>query len=180
MNPTDLAYPIGRFEAPARIGPAEREGYVAQIAAVPADLRRAVEHRSDRQLDTPYRPGGWSVRQVVHHLPDSHLNAYLRLKLALTEAEPTVRPYDEARWAALPEAHKGPIAMSLDLLDSLHQRWVACLRSLPPEAFARTLRHPEDGLMSVDQLLAKYAWHGRHHLAHITSLAAREGWQKHP
>ncbi len=176
MADTDLAYPIGRFRAPAVIDTATRAGFVGQIEAAPRALRAAVEGLADWQLDTRYRPGGWTVRQVVHHLPDSHLNAYVRFKLALTEDEPTIRTYEEALWAELPEASAGPIRLSLDLLESLHARWLACIRAIPSPSFERTFRHPELGVMSLDRLLALYAWHGRHHIAHITSLAAREGW----
>lgn len=176
MSDVGLAYPIGRFEAPAAIDRAAREVLVSQIAAAPGLLRKAVGGLDERQLETPYRPGGWTVRQVVHHLPDSHVNAYVRFKLALTEDEPTIRPYDEALWAKLPEASSGPVSLSLDLLDALHGRWVACLRALPAAAFERTFRHPELGVMSLDVQLALYAWHGRHHVAHITTLASREGW----
>lgn len=177
MPGTDLAYPLGRFEAPAIIDAAARAAHIARIEAAPAALRRAVAFLDDRQLDTRYRPGGWTVRQVVHHLPDSHLNAYVRCKLALTESQPTIRPYDEALWAELPEARTGEVEWSLDLLDAVHARWVACLRSIPAASFARTFRHPEIGVMSIDRQLAMYAWHGEHHVAHITSLAAREGWE---
>ncbi|HQR66763.1 MAG TPA: putative metal-dependent hydrolase [Thermoanaerobaculia bacterium] len=176
MHVIDPAYPIGRFEAPVTIDAAARERFVAQIEAAPLALRRAVEGLSDRQLDTPYRPGGWNVRQVVHNLPDSHVNAYVRFKLALTENEPTIRTYEEALWAKLPEAASGPIPLSLDLLDALHRRWVACIRALPAASFDRTFRHPELGVMSLNRQLALYAWHGRHHVAHVTTLAAREGW----
>jgi hypothetical protein len=176
MSLADHAYPIGRFEPPALYDDASRDEYVAQIAAAPGAMRAAVEGLNAGQLDTPYRAGGWTVRQVVHHVPDSHLNAYVRFKLALTEEEPVIRPYDQTLWALLPEALGGPIGFSLDLLESLHERWVACIRALPPGSFARKFRHPELGLMSLDQQLALYAWHGRHHLAQITSLAAREGW----
>ncbi|MFI5180396.1 MAG: YfiT family bacillithiol transferase [Thermoanaerobaculia bacterium] len=172
----DLAYPIGPFEAPAVISAAAREEFVGEIAAAPAALRKAVEGLDDRQLDTPYRPGGWTVRQVVHHLPDSHLNAYVRFKLALTEEEPTIRLYDEGEWARLPEASSGPVSLSLDLLGALHRRWLACIRALPAPSFERTFRHPELGVMSLNRQLALYAWHGRHHVAHITALAAREKW----
>jgi hypothetical protein len=176
MRTVDPAYPIGRFEAPPFIDAAAREKLILQIEAAPLALRRAVEGLSDRQLDTPYRPGGWTVRQVVHHLPDSHVNAYVRFKLALTENEPTIRTYEEALWAKLPEAASGPVSLSLDLLEALHRRWVAGLRALPAASFGRTFRHPELGVMSLDRQLALYAWHGRHHVAHITTLAAREGW----
>jgi uncharacterized damage-inducible protein DinB len=173
---SDLRYPIGRFALVATLTPAQRGTCIAQIAAAPDGLRRAVAGLDDRQLDTPYRPGGWTVRQVVHHVPDSHLNAYTRFKLACTEDVPTIKTYDEARWAELVEARTAPIEMSLDLLTALHRRWVLFLESLPPPAFARTVRHPEWGTPSVDDLLAQYAWHGRHHTAHITSLRERMGW----
>lgn len=174
----EFAYPVGKFQAPSGIDPDKRPGWIAELAAAPGALRHAVSGLSDRQLDTRYRPEGWTVRQVVHHLPDSHLNAYVRYKLALTENEPTVKPYDEAQWAELPEAKSGPVALSLDLLDAIHQRWLASLRGLTREQFARTFNHPEIGPMSLHYQLALYAWHGRHHVAQITSLAAREGWAK--
>ncbi len=174
----DLAYPIGRFLAPDAVDASARGGFVEQIAALPSALRRAVEGLDRRRLDTRYRPGGWTVRQVVHHLPDSHLNAYVRFKLALTEEEPTIRPYDEAAWAELPDAVAGPIHLSLELLESIHARWLNCIRALPADSFARTFHHPALGVMSLDHQLALYAWHGRHHLAQVTSLAAREGWTK--
>ena len=174
---SDLRFPVGRFERPAGpLAPERRARLIDDIAAAPAALRRAVEGLGDAQLDTPYRPGGWTVRQVAHHVPDSHMNAYVRLKLALTEDEPTIKPYDEARWAELADTRDTPVETSLALLDALHRRWVTLLRSLPPQAFARTFRHPEMGVMSLDQLVALYAWHGRHHVAHVTSLREREGW----
>ena len=138
MAEPDLRYPIGRFVRTADVNEETRAGWIEDIAAVPENVRAAVAGLDDEQLDTPYRPGGWTVRQVVHHLPDSHLNAYVRCKLALTEEEPAIRTYQEARWAELPEARTAPPAVSLALLDSLHERWVLCLRSLPPAAFART------------------------------------------
>jgi len=131
---------------------------------------------SGTQLDTPYRPGGWTVRQVVHHVPESHMNAYVRLKLALTENEPTVKPYDENLWSHLPDVRDTPIEVSFTLLEALHRRWDILLRLIQPPDFARRLRHPEAGVMTVDNLVHHYAWHGRHHVAHITSLRQREGW----
>jgi DinB family protein len=172
----DLRYPIGKFETPKSVDASTRDTFIAQIEAAPRLLRKAVARLDSRQLDTPYRPGGWTVRQVVHHLPDSHINAYVRFKLALTEDTPTIRPYEEALWAKLPEATSGEIALSLALLDAVHARWLACIRTLPGESFDREYRHPESGLFSLNQQLALYAWHGRHHVAHITSLAGREGW----
>jgi len=173
----DLSYPIGKYEHKASLTPAERETAIAQIAAAPKCLRDAVAGLSHQQFDTPYRPGGWTVRQVVHHVPDSHLNSYVRFKLALTENEPTIRPYDEALWAKLRDSRDTPVEVSLSLLESLHHRWEVLLRSLGPEDFSRRLRHPEHGPMTLDDLLGSYAWHGRHHVAHITSLRTREGWK---
>jgi hypothetical protein len=150
---------------------------IEQIAATPGKLRIAVAGLDRAQLDTPYREGGWTVRQVIHHVPDSHLNAYVRLKLALTEDGPVIRPYDEALWAALEDSRQTPVEVSLTLLDSLHARWVTLLRSLGADDFRRTLRHPDhSGILTVDWLTALYAWHGRHHVAHVTSLRERLGW----
>jgi hypothetical protein len=176
MADLDPRFPVGRFAAPERYDPLLRASFVEQIASVPAALRAAVAGLSEAQLDTPYRDGGWTVRQVVHHLPDSHLNAYVRFKLALTEDEPAIKTYAEGRWAELPEAKSGDVAISLALLEALHARWVVAIRPLPVEAFARTLRHPDLGLLSIDRLLALYAWHGRHHVAHVTALRHRLGW----
>lgn len=176
-----LRYPIGRFEVPAAVSTDDRVCWIGQIAEAPASLRTAIAGLSPAQLEMPYRPGGWTVRQVVHHVPDSHLNAYVRFKLALTEDEPTVKPYDENRWSQLGDVHAlGPEA-SLDLLDALHRRWVALLRTLDASDYRRTFRHPEHGrAIPLDEALAHYAWHGRHHVAHITSLRAREGWFGRP
>jgi uncharacterized damage-inducible protein DinB len=175
--PDDLRYPVGRFVFDGDISSRAREQRIADIAAAPTQLRLAVNGLSPAQLDTVYRPGGWTVRQVVHHVPDSHLNAYSRIKLALTEDEPTIKPYEEARWAELPDGREGPIEVSLTLLDMLHQRWVLLLRSMRPDDFRRRFRHPEHGrLIDLDEILAMYAWHGRHHVAHITSLRRRMGW----
>src|SRR3970282_461706 len=143
----DLRYPVGKFVKPAAIDPFAREGHGREIEAAPEHVRWAVARLSDAQLDTPYRDGGWTVRQVVHHIPDSHLNAYVRFKLALTEEEPTIKPYEEALWAELPEAKRAPIDMSLRLLESIHARWVACIRALAAESFGRAFRHPELGTM---------------------------------
>lgn len=172
---TDLRYPIGRFQAPDTLTLDQRRTAIAEIEAVPQELRQAVAGLSDVQLDTAYRPAGWTVRQVVHHLPDSHLNSYVRFKLALTEEEPTIRTYDEVRWADLPDS-TASVEISLALLDALHRRWVLLLGAIPDSAWSRRLHHPEMGMMSLETLLALYAWHGRHHVAHITSLRQREGW----
>jgi uncharacterized damage-inducible protein DinB len=174
---TDLRYPIGEFAWDGVMTDVRRAACVARIAAAPGLLRAAVTGLNDRQLDTPYRPAGWTVRQVVHHVPDSHLNAYTRTRLALTEETPTIKPYDEARWAELPDARSAPIEVSLALLDALHVRWVLLLHGLGPTDCARGVRHPEHGrLLSVDELLALYAWHGEHHTAHVTALRTRMGW----
>jgi hypothetical protein len=173
----DLRYPIGKFSYDGTMTDARRTECVARIAAAPAGFRAAVAGLDDRQLDTPYRPGGWTVRQVVHHVPDSHLNAYTRIRLALTEDIPTIKPYEEARWAELPDARSLPVEISLGLLESLHARWVPLLQRLGPAEGARQFRHPEHGrLMTIDELLAMYAWHGEHHTAHVTRLRERMGW----
>jgi len=167
----DPRYPIGKFSFDGDVSDAARAARIADIEAAPRLLRAAAEGMSERQLDTPYREGGWTVRQVVHHVPDSHLNAYVRFKLALTEDAPTIKPYDEALWAALPDSRETPVAVSLTLLDALHQRWVTLLRAMAPADFSRTFIHPEHGRsMSLDQVLALYAWHGKHHLGHVTSV----------
>lgn len=173
----DLRYPIGRFEFDGDTSPARREQRLGEVAAAPADLRAAVAGLNEAQLDTQYRDRGWTVRQVVHHLPDSHLNAYTRMKLALTEQEPTIKPYEEGRWAELPDATRGNIEPSLALLENLHQRWLMLLRQLDQSDFERRFRHPEHGrIFTLNEALALYAWHGRHHIAHITSLRHRMGW----
>jgi uncharacterized damage-inducible protein DinB len=173
----DLRYPIGKFQRVANLTDDQRRAYIEEIAEAPGRLSAAVAGLKPEQLDTPYRPGGWTVRQVVHHLPDSHLNAFTRFKLALTEDEPTIKTYDEARWAELPDAKGAPIEPSLALLDSLHKRWVVLLRSLTFADWARRFRHPERGVMALEDTLAMYAWHGRHHVAHITSLRERNSWR---
>jgi len=174
----DLRYPIGSFQRSAHLTAPERVEMIETIAGAPDGLRSNVSGLTDQQLDTPYRPEGWTVRQVVHHVPDSHLNAFVRFKLALTEDQPTIKPYDEARWAELPDG-KGPLVEnSLRLLESLHERWVALLRAMAPADFARTLVHPEHpgAPMTLDVMLAMYAWHSRHHVAHIAELRRRSGW----
>jgi hypothetical protein len=175
IRPTepDERFPIGRWRAPASA--AEHPALIDEIAAAPAALREAVRGLTAAQLDTPYREGGWTVRQVAHHVPDSHMNAYVRFKLALTEDAPVIKPYDEARWATLPDA-RGGIEPSLQLLDALHARWVAMLRAMTPDDFARSYMHPENGETTLAAALGIYAWHGRHHVAHVTSLRRRRGW----
>jgi uncharacterized damage-inducible protein DinB len=176
MSGTDLGYPIGNYEPKSLLTPAERTLAIDQIEEAPKRLREAVGGLSGGQLDTPYRPDGWTVRQVAHHLPDSHMNAYVRLKLALTENEPVVKPYEEALWAELSDSRETPVEVSLSLLEFLHLRWDRLLRSLRPLDFGRRLRHPVNGVMTVDNLVKHYAWHGRHHVAQITALREREGW----
>jgi hypothetical protein len=174
---TDPRYPIGRFALISPATDAVRRAAIDDLAALPSRMREAVSDLSDAQLDTPYREGGWTVRQVVHHVADSHLNAYLRLKLALTEATPTIKPYDESAWARLPDARM-PIDPSLTILDGLHARWVMLMGALDDGQFGRTVRHPEypDGPLTVDFLAQLYAWHSRHHVAHVTALRTRKGW----
>jgi len=172
----DLRYPVGTFTFKGALSNEQRRAMIDHIAATPEKMRAAVKGLNDQQLDTPYRPEGWTVRQVVHHVPESHLNSYTRFKLAITEDEPTIKPYFEDRWAKLDDALTAPIELSLNLLEALHERWVWFLRSLRDEDFQRTFRHPELGTVSLDKNVALYAWHGRHHVAHITSLREREGW----
>ncbi len=166
---TDARYPIGKFEMDPAVTPEKRTTWIDAIAACPANMREAVGRLTASQLDTPYRAGGWTARQVVHHLPDSHMNAYCRFKLALTEEEPTIKPYREERWADLADS-RAPVEVSLALLEHLHGRWVLLLRSISERDWQRTLRHPEMGTMTLERVLALYAWHGRHHVAHIASL----------
>jgi hypothetical protein len=155
---------------------AQREKFIDDIEQTPASLRTAVKNLSPQQIETPYRNGGWTVRQVVHHVPESHMNSYIRFKLALTEDEPTIKPYMEDGWAELADVRSTPLEISLALLDSLHDRWVRLLRTLRPENWKRTFRHPELGVVSLEKNLALYAWHGRHHTAHITELRKKMGW----
>jgi uncharacterized damage-inducible protein DinB len=172
----NLRYPIGRFDARRPVAPADHPGLIERIANAPTELRTAVLDLSEAQLDTRYRDGGWTIRQVVHHVPDSHLNAYIRFKWTLTEDAPLIKVYDQKRWAELPDTRDTPIATSLALLDALHERWVALLRAMSPADFARTLDHPEMGTLPLSIMLALYAWHGAHHVAHVSSLRQREGW----
>ena len=172
----DPRYPIGAFEMPAPVTLARRQQAIDELALTPAKLRAAANGLSDSQLDTPYREGGWTVRQVVHHVPDSHLNAYVRLKLALTEEKPTIKPYDQEAWANLADSRLTPIEVSLTLLSTVHDRWDRLWRSMKSEQFARVLVHPEHGERNMDWLLFLYEWHGRHHTAHITELRKQKGW----
>ena len=161
---------------PSQVTAGTRAEAIREIAVAPERLRVAVKGLNDTQLDTPYREGGWTVRQVVHHVADSHLNAYLRLRLALTETEPTIKPYEEGAWAKLEDAEHAPVEVSLRLIDPLHERWVRLLQSLNGEDYRRKFVHPEHGAQTVDWLLFLYAWHGRHHTAHITELKKQKGW----
>jgi uncharacterized damage-inducible protein DinB len=173
----DLRYPVGKFSFPQQATSGEeRREWIRQIAQTPANMRAAVAGLNAEQLATPYRPGGWTVAQVVHHVPDSHLNSYVRFKLGLTEENPTIKPYDEAVWAALPDAIDTPIEVSLQLLEALHGRWVRFLESLSDAEYTRSFVHPELGTVRLEQNLALYAWHGRHHVGHITALRQRMGW----
>ncbi|HWZ97643.1 MAG TPA: putative metal-dependent hydrolase [Candidatus Dormibacteraeota bacterium] len=172
----DPRYPIGKLEIPAAVTPALRQSAIEKIAETPEKFRAAVKGLNDAQLDTPYRDGGWTIRQLVHHVPDSHMNAYVRFKLAMTESTPTIKPYAEDKWAQLSDSRSTPVEVSLVLLESLHTRWVLLLRSLSTEDFARKLVHPDNGEKNVDWLLFLYAWHGQHHTAHITELRKQKNW----
>jgi DinB superfamily len=173
---SDPRYPIGKFQFQGALSEAERHHSIGAIEQAPLELATAVQGLTPEQLDTPYREGGWTVRQVVHHLPDSHMNAYVRFKLALTEEEPAIKAYAEDRWAELPDTQSTPVEVSLALLGNLHRRWVELLRSIAPGEWQRSFRHPELGLVSLEKSLAMYSWHGRHHVAHITQLRKRLNW----
>lgn len=172
----DLRYPTGRFDFSQTVLAERRPGLIDDIRQAPEHVRKAVLGLSDEQLETPYRPGGWTVRQVVHHLADSHINSYVRFRLALTEYCPAVKAYEEKDWAELSDARSAPVSMSLALLVSLHERWVALLSSMVDLDWKRTFRHPELGEVKLEQTLALYAWHGKHHTAHINRLRERMGW----
>jgi DinB superfamily len=172
---TELQYPVGKFERPSKYHPHEIEEFIAILEQLPAQMRAAVSGLTDSQLETPYRPEGWTLRQVVHHVPDSHMNSFVRFKLALTEENPTIKPYDEAAWAFLSDSSL-PVQVSLDLLEALHARWVILLRAIKLEDWKRTFNHPQNGAMTLEYALALYAWHSRHHLAHITKTRESLGW----
>ncbi len=171
----DLSFPIGKYEKVREITPEQRKQFIREIAELPNNLREMVKNMSEEQIDSPYRPAGWTVRQVVHHVGDSHLNSFIRFKLSLTEDNPTIRPYAEDLWAETAE-YKMPVDVSLNLIDSIHRRWVALLESMSDEDFARTLNHPETGVWTLENLLGMYVWHGKHHTAHINNLKKRNGW----
>jgi len=173
---TDPRYPVGKFEKPSQVTDAQRREAIATIAAMPAKLKAAVAGLNAQQLATPYRDGGWTVAQVVHHLADSHGNAFFRFKFGMTEQNPTIKPYDEAKWAETADCKDVPAEVSLAIVDGLHQRWNALLKSMQPADFARPLFHPEHGSITLDYMLALYSWHSRHHVGHITALRQRNGW----
>jgi len=173
---SEMSFPIGKFTWPESVSVPERTAFIERIAATPANMRAAVAGLSPQQLDTPYREGGWTVRQVVHHVPDSHMHSYTRFKFALTEDEPTIKPYDEAAWALLSDSKSTPVETSLTLLECLHARWVDLMRGMSEAEWKRTFRHPALGLIALDKNAALYAWHGDHHVAHITSLRSRNNW----
>jgi uncharacterized damage-inducible protein DinB len=172
----DLRYPIGKWIRQPHVDADTCATLIQQIASAPSALAAAVKGLTDAQLDTPYRPGGWTPRQIVHHIADSHLNGYTRFKLGVTEDNPTIKPYDEAKWAETVDGKSAPLDVSLPVIDGLHRRWVQFLRSLDGRSLARTVNHPERGPMTLTDLLQLYAWHGRHHTAHITGLRGRMGW----
>jgi hypothetical protein len=172
----DPRYPTGKFHFNPDVTPQIRQRSIAAIRDTPSALRAAVRGLTGAQVETPYRDGGWTVRQVVHHVPESHMNAYIRFKLALTEDNPTIKPYNEDAWSKLGDVPRAPIETSLALLDALHERWVALLETLAPADFERPLMHPEIGAITLDRLVQLYAWHGPHHVAHVTALRARNSW----
>jgi hypothetical protein len=172
----NLRYPIGRFDPKQALPPGGRSELISSLANTPDHMRRAVSGLTEAQIATPYREGGWTVRQLVHHVPDSHLNAYIRMKWGLTEASPAIKTYDEKAWSELPDARTAPVEVSLELLAAVHRRWDIVLNAMSDQDFARTIRHPEWGEISLTTLLQLYEWHGRHHVAHIQGLRARQGW----
>ncbi|WP_347157302.1 YfiT family bacillithiol transferase [Pontibacter chitinilyticus] len=172
----DLRYPIGNFDIDNPVSEELLNQYILSIAQLPGKLRAVLQGLNAAQLDTPYRPGGWTMRQVVHHLPDSHLNGYTRQKLALTEDRPIIKPYDEAAWAKLPDSTQGDPQLSVILLEALHQRWVLLLQGLTPQQLDRTFVHPVNGAQRIRQHIGLYAWHGEHHLAQLVALKQSRGW----
>ena len=173
-----LRYPIGRFEPPFKIDQDQIKKLISDIETLPAGLRRRVKELTDTQLDTPYRPGGWTIRQTIHHLPDSHINSFIRFKWALVEDRPEIKTYFEDRWAGLPDYSVTPVSASLDLSELLHRHWVALLRSLTQQDLDREFIHPGSGPGNVAETIGSYAWHGRHHLAHIQETIRRERWKQ--
>jgi uncharacterized damage-inducible protein DinB len=175
LGSPDPQYPVGKFIKPEILTPDERTGAIATLAELPEQLRNAIDGLDSAQLSAPYREGGWTLRQVVHHVADSHMNAFIRIRLALTEDWPTIKPYDQTAWAKLHDA-TAPVEWSLELVESLHARWVMLLQSLDEQQWKRGFQHPENGPMTVELTTLTYAWHSRHHVAHITHLRAKEGW----
>lgn len=172
-----LRYPIGRFQKPETITPEDINLWTGQLETLPLRFRNVAEHLSKEQLDTPYRPGGWTLRQVIHHVPDSHVNSYIRFKWTLTEDKPTIKAYDEERWARLPDYTSVPVETSLDFLEVLHERWVLLLKSLSPADLTKTFIHPEHGReVPLDVNIALYAWHGEHHLGHLAQTVRLNEW----
>jgi len=172
----DARYPIGKYE-PQPYSAEQKDKWLLDIKLLPQAIEYAVQNLDEHQLNTPYREGGWTVKQLVHHVADSHMNAYIRFKLALTEDNPTIKPYEEKKWAELPDNNSVPINVSITLLHALHQRWHAVIKDLTEEDFNRTVVHPEHGRqMSLWFLLGLYAWHSKHHTAHITSLRESNNW----
>ena len=174
---TDAQYPIGKFAFDPDVTPEKRKRWIEDIVATPALFRQAVAGLKDAQLDTTYRDGGWTVRQVVHHMADSHLHTLVRFRVALTEDEPAITGYDPGKWAELQDAKTGPVDVSLNLLDAIHARWVLLMKSMTPADFARTFRRPDGQVVTLDRALQTYAWHGKHHAAQITGLRERKGWK---
>lgn len=174
--PVDLRYPVGKWEKKGPLTHDEREKFIESVAATPERFKKAVTGLNDNQLNTPYRPGGWTVRQTIHHVADSHMNAFIRMRLGVTEVEPTVKPYDEKMWAELIDSRTAPVDDSLTIIDSVHHRWVMMMRGMREIDFMRSIVHPENGKMTLDDVLALYEWHGRHHSGHITALRQRAGW----
>ena len=175
-NQQDARYPIGRFQPPSRIGELELQSAIQDLAELPELLRNAIEGLSGDQLATTYREGGWTIRQLTHHLADSHINAFTRVRKALTEDNPVISAYDENAWAKLHDSLVAPVGWSIELIETLHARWVLMLQALSPEQWKRTFVHPESGSQTVELATLSYAWHGRHHLAHITHLRAEKNW----
>ena len=173
---TDPRYPVGKFPSPKFITAQDRAQWMDEIAAAPAQLRAALAGLTPEQQETPYRDGGWTLRQVAHHVPDSHMNAFIRIKFALTETDPLIKPYDEAAWARLGDVAATPVETSLALLEALHVRWVLLLRGMTEADWQRCYVHPEMGKISLERALAIYAWHGRHHVAHVTELRRQKAW----
>jgi hypothetical protein len=173
----DLRYPIGRYEKPHPITDELRKAWIQEIRELPERLKDAVEGLTDEQLDTPYRPDGWTVRQLVHHLADTHMNNYIRIKLALTVENPQTILYDIEKWGEFDDAKTAPIQLSLAILEGLHRRWTMLLSNLTPEEFVKTFVHPRLGVQKIEEAIGIYAWHGKHHVAHITSLCKRMNWK---